>query len=115
MKEFLLCILNTLLLVCGQILFKLGSSEKKISTLSDLISLVFSPIILLALVLYACTTLLWLYILSRVKLSYAYPIQALAFPIVLVMSAMIFHEQIPLNRWIGVIIIFAGVYIAIFK
>lgn len=115
MKDFLLCILNTLLMVCGQILFKLGSNGKTLNKFSDIVSLVLSPLILLALVLYAGTTLLWLSILSRVKLSYAYPIQALAFPIVLIASAIIFHEQIPFNRWLGVIIIFAGVYISIFK
>lgn len=115
MKDFLLCILNTALLACGQMLFKLGSNGKSINKLSDIISLVLSPVILLALMLYAGTTLLWLYILSRVKLSYAYPIQALAFPVVLITSALIFHEQIPINRWLGVGIIFIGVYIAIFR
>lgn len=115
MKEIFLCLLNTLLMVCGQILFKLGSNGKSINKVSDIISLVFSPAILLALTLYAGTTLLWLYILSRTKLSFAYPIQALAFPIVLIASSFIFREYIPINRWIGVGIIFIGVIVAIYK
>lgn len=115
MKDIFLCLLNTLMMVCGQMLFKLGSNGRTISKASDLISLLFSPVILLALMLYGITTLLWLYILSRVKISFAYPIQALAFPIVLIASSLIFREEIPINRWIGVVIIVAGVYIAIFK
>lgn len=115
MKDIFLCLINTLLMVCGQMLFKLGSAGKTISKATDIISLLFSPVILLALVLYAVTTLLWLYILSRVKISFAYPIQALAFPIVLIASALIFHEEIPVNRWIGVVIVVIGVYIAIFR
>lgn len=115
MKDIFLCLINTLLMVCGQILFKLGSTGKTISKATDIISLLFSPIILLALAVYGLTTLLWLYILSRVKISYAYPIQALAFPIVLIVSALIFHEEIPINRWLGVAIIVIGVYVAIFR
>lgn len=115
MKDTLLCLINTLMLVCGQMLFKLGSNGKKISNVSDILSLLFSPVILAALTLYGITTLLWLYILSKVKLSFAYPIQALAFPIVLIASTLLFHEKIPLNRWVGVGVIVAGVYIAIYK
>jgi drug/metabolite transporter (DMT)-like permease len=102
-------------MVCGQMLFKVGSNGKTIEGISDVVALLFSPVILCALALYGCTTILWLYILSRVKISFAYPIQALAFPIVLIASSVIFHEEIPVNRWIGVTIIVAGVYIAIYK
>lgn len=115
MKELILCLINTLLMVCGQLLFKMGSNGKTLTGFSDIISLLFSPTILLALAIYACNTVLWLYILSKVKLNFAYPIQALAFPLVLIASAFIFREQIPINRWIGVVIIVIGVCIAIFK
>ncbi len=115
MKNIFLCLINTLMMVCGQVLFKLGSNGKSISSFSDIIALLFSPIILLALALYGCTTLLWLYILSKVKISFAYPIQALAFPIVLIVSGLIFKEEIPVNRWIGVVVIVIGVYISIFR
>lgn len=115
MKDIFLCLLNTFMMVLGQILFKIGSNGKTISNITDIFSLLFSPIILTALALYGFTTLLWLYILSRIKLSFAYPIQALAFPIVLMVSALIFHEKVPVNRWIGVSVIVIGVYITIFK
>lgn len=113
MKMTLLCLLNTMLMVIGQMLFKIGSKGKEFNSIISIISVLFSPVVLLALCLYAGTTVLWLYILSKVEISYAYPIQALAFPIVLVMSSFVFHEQIPLNRWIGALIVFAGVFIAV--
>ena len=78
----------------------------------DMVHLLFAPTIIIALGLYAFTACLWLYILSRTPMSFAYPFQALAFPLVLMLSAMLFHEPIPLNRWIGVIIIVLGVIIA---
>lgn len=111
MKMTLMCLLNTALLVVGQMLFKFGCNGREINSLASVVSLIFSPIILLALCLYAGTTILWLYILSKVDISFAYPIQALAFPVVLILASLIFQETIPLNRWIGVGIIFIGVFI----
>ena len=98
MKMLILCLVNTLMMVCGQILFKIGSNGKEITSLIDMIRLMFSPVVLIALCLYAGTTMLWLYILSKVDISFAYPIQALAFPVVMIVSAFIFHEQIPMLR-----------------
>ena len=112
MKSFLLCLLSTLLMAAGQTLFKLGSRGKEIHSLLDLIRLFFSPIILLALALYGCTTGLWLYILSKTPMSYAYPIQALAYPIVLLVSLLLFKEHISWTSWLGVAIIICGVAIA---
>lgn len=114
-KMTALCFLNTMLMVCGQMLFKIGSRGRSMDSLMGIIHTMFSPIIILALCLYAGTTVLWLYILSKVDISAAYPIQALAFPIVLVASSLLFGEAIPLNRWIGVAIIVIGVYVAVFK
>lgn len=115
MKTMLLCLLNTALMVAGQVLFKLGSHGKELGSLMDMIKLLFSPIVLVALCLYGATTMLWLYILSKTDISFAYPIQALAFPVVLILSSLIFHETVGINRWIGVLVIVAGVYITVYK
>jgi len=112
MKSLLLCLLNTALLVAGQLLFKYGANDKKIENLGDIFKLVFNPVIILALFLYAGTTLLWLYILSSTPISYAYPIQALAFPLVLIISSFIFNEHISIFRWLGVLIIVIGVFVS---
>ena len=112
MKMTLLCLLNTALMATGQMLFKYGSSGKSITGIMDIIRLFFSPVVFCALCLYAATTGLWLYILSRVPISFAYPIQALAFPLVLLASMLIFKESISVTRWIGVRVIVCGVMIA---
>lgn len=115
MSITLLCLLNTTLMVTGQILFKIGSQGKSLSSIMDMVKLMFSPVVMIALVLYACTTMLWLYILSKADISFAYPIQALAFPIVMLISAFMFHEHIPMLRWVGVIVIFIGVLLVVQK
>ena len=112
MRMLFLCLLNTTLMATGQILFKLGSTGKQITNVLDIIKLFCSPIVFLALCLYAVTTGLWLYILSQTPISQAYPIQALAFPLVLAISMLLFHEQVTLSKWIGIGIIVLGVTIA---
>ena len=106
-----LCFLNTLMMATGQIMFKYGSDGKVLSSLSDIFKLFFTPIIFMALCLYAITTGLWLYILSEMPISIAYPIQALAFPIVLLFSIILFKENIPFVKWIGIAVICFGVFI----
>lgn len=113
MRMIILCFLNTILMATGQILFKFGSLGKNIGSIVDIIKLFFTPIVFIALCLYACTTGLWLYILSKVPISFAYPIQALAFPLVLVVSMFLFKEIIPMSRWLGVALICIGVFISV--
>jgi len=112
MKNFMLCLLNVALLVCGQLLFKLAVRNKEITTVSDAVSLLFSPYMISAIVLYVGTTFLWVYILTKVHLSYAYPIQALAFPLVVFFSFLLYNEDVPIQRWIGIGVIVLGAIIA---
>jgi drug/metabolite transporter (DMT)-like permease len=112
MKNFMLCLLNVGLLVCGQLLFKLAAYGKEISSFRDMIKLLFSPYMIAAITLYAGTTILWVYILTKVPLSYAHPIQALAFPLVTVCSLMFLKEPIPSHRWVGIGIIILGALVA---
>lgn len=112
MKMTLLCLLNTSLMATGQVMFKMGSQGKEIKGILDIVRLFFSPIIFLALCLYAATTGLWIYILSQTPISHAYPIQALAFPLVLAVSMIFFHETVSATKWIGIAVILCGVFIA---
>jgi drug/metabolite transporter (DMT)-like permease len=108
MKNFTLCLLNVGLLVCGQLLFKLAVRGKEILSLRDMVMLLLSPYMIGAVTLYAGTTILWVYILTKVPLSYAHPVQALAFPLVATFSFFFFKEAIPVYRWIGIGIIVFG-------
>ena len=111
-NSLMLCLLNTLCMVGGQLLFKAGASGKDINSIKDIVLLLFTPLVLCGICLYAGTTCLWLYILSKTPISQAYPIQALAFPIVTVLSTFLFHESVTPMRIVGVLIIVAGVTIA---
>ena len=63
----------------------------------------------LGLAFYGLSSICWLWVLSRAQLSYAYPVLALSYPIVVALSAWMFSETVTPLHWLGVIIIFAGV------
>ncbi|MDR3047798.1 MAG: EamA family transporter [Bacteroidales bacterium] len=54
-------------------------------------------------------TVLWLYILKHFDFSIAYPITALGYVFGMLFAFFIFHETIPLTRWLGMFLIMAGV------
>ena len=111
MSNLFLCLLNVFLMATGQILFKLGVQGKSIVNLSDLLYTFFSPIIIIAIFVYACTTALWLYILNRVEISFAYPIQSFAMPLVCIVGMLFFSESISITKFIGIVVITLGVII----
>lgn len=106
---YLLLILNILLLVCGQTLWKIGLKNKTLAfTFDSIINLIFNPYILCGVLLYGVATLIWLYILSNSDLSLVYPLQSLCYVLALFVSIFILNESVPTNRWIGVGFIILG-------
>ena len=93
-------------------LLRYGAHNRDISSVLDVVKLMLNPLMMSAVAIYIAATLLWVYILTKIPISYAYPIQALAFPMVVALSFLIFKETVPINRWIGVGIIVIGSYVA---
>jgi drug/metabolite transporter (DMT)-like permease len=71
--------------------------------------LMFNPMFLLAVALYVLGFVIWLIVLSKLDLSYAYPILALSYSLVPLLSWWAFGEHIPPMRWVGIAIICLGV------
>lgn len=90
----------------AQVLLKMGMGKGgfNINTLTNL------PVISGA-VLYALSFLIWLYVLSKAKLSYAYPFISLSYVLVVFLSYIILGEPFSKEIWIGVILITIGVSI----
>jgi len=107
----LLILLNTLILVSGQFLWKIGMTNRTVSfdSLGAIIRVMLSPYIISGLFLYGMATVLWLFILTKVPLSVAYPIQSIAYIIAVFGAYFFFQEEITLWKIIGVILIMAGV------
>jgi len=107
---YLLVLVNVVLLVSGQTLWKLGiPSDAPLNSLGKVIMVMFSPWVIAGLALYVVATVIWIYLLSRLPLSLLYPLQSLAYVAAVVVSIFVFHEHVSLMRWIGVAIILVGV------
>ena len=116
MKDFILLFFNVLLTVIGQILFKHGmNTVGRVDSLRDVLGKLtqafLNPYILSGIAIYGFTTLVWLVILSRVKLSIAYPLLSSGYVLSILFSWLLFKESIPKIRIIGAVIICIGVYL----
>jgi len=96
----------------GQVLFKYAADHARGSPNRPLFgSLIFDMNFWLALVIYGGLTLLWVWVLTRVPLSRAYPFVALAFVLTPALAALLFHERLDGWYFIGIGLVVAGVAI----
>ena len=116
--NFLLILLDVLVSVAGQLLLKKGMTDVgriDVDFFSQpLLGLwrmfTTTPLVMLGLALYAVGAVIWLIVLSRVDLSFAYPMIALTYVLVPLAAWLFLNEPaIPPMRWIGMGVIIAGV------
>lgn len=69
--------------------------------------------VLLGLAAWAVSTALWLIVLNRAELSYAYVLGSLNYVLVPLAAHRLFDEPVGSVRWIGMLVIFAGVVITL--
>ena len=101
----------------GQICLKLGLAGEKIAivyspiqTMLNVLAFMVRPYVLLGLSLYVVSTFSWLLVLSRVRLSVAYPMISMSYILVVILSAAILREHVDWRFAIaGLAFICAGV------
>lgn len=104
--------ISSLLFVVSQILIKFGINrigEKH--GFQFLISAFTSPFVLLGLFFSGIGAIFWLFILSKYELSYSVLVLSLTYVLFLISSQIFLGEHISLLRWMGALLIIAGVYI----
>ena len=109
MKTYLLLFLFPLAMATGQILFKYSAS--RYGELSSPILLFLKWPFLLALAVYAITTVGWVLVLRTAALSRAYPFMALSFVLVPFLSWIFFKEQLSLRYLLGIGAIVLGIFL----
>ncbi|MBE0477712.1 EamA family transporter [Candidatus Aerophobetes bacterium] len=117
MKSWVLIFISVLLGALGQVCMKSGMSHLgpislRFSTIfTTIFQMLSSPFVLLGLFLYAVSTIFWLTVLSRLDLSYAYPMISVSYALVLIFSWIFFQERFGLMRFFGVLLICGGVFL----
>ena len=114
MSQFFLLSLVIVLNVCGHVFLKAGMN--KIGAISPSVffnqfsKIISTPFIFLGLVAYVASVAMYMVVLSKTHLSYAYPVlNSMAFVLIVLFSWQIFREPFSTFKWIGIALIFVGV------
>ena len=117
-KSLILIFINILIGSVGQLMFKSGMMQVgrigvgEISRQLATLGMVFTnPYILLALPLYAVALIMWLIVLSRLQLSFAYPFLSMAYVVNALLAQAILGEHISVLRWVAIGLICSGVIV----
>ena len=98
----------------GQVLFKLAALRSAGATSGigeRLFELVFNPYFIAAVVLYAAYAILWVWILTFIPLSRAYPFIALAFALTPLLGGLLFGDPISLRLLAGIFFVLCGLFL----
>lgn len=109
-SKFLLALIPYILgLSTGQVMFKKVGMSIAGKPARDLIfCLATSPLFYVSILLYGALTILWIWLLSKVPLSYAYPFVLLSFFTTPLCAVFFLNEQLGKLYWIGVLIMIIG-------
>ena len=106
------------LTVCGQLILKWQVAKAGAFPQSFperalfLLRLLLNPWIIGGLFAGFLAFLCWMAAMTKFELSYAYPFMSLAFVLVLLSSALLFHETVTMPKMFGILLIMAGIIIA---
>jgi drug/metabolite transporter (DMT)-like permease len=76
---------------------------------SSMRAIVAQPYVWGGLLLFGLSALVWLVVLSRASLSFAYPFAALTYVLILLFDQFVLNETVPPLRWAGVAFIGIGI------
>ncbi len=112
-----LIMLDVALNVTGQLslkhgMSKLGNFALSISTLPPVfLQAAFNPYVLLGLVCYGLGFMVWLVVLAKAEVSYAYPLISLGYVFTAILARVLIGEAVSLTRMAGIVIICVGVFL----
>jgi drug/metabolite transporter (DMT)-like permease len=116
LKNLLLIVLTVIINTTGQFVIKTGVNRiGKISLTENLFGNILraltSWVIIGGFGLYFLSAVLWIIILSRAELSWAFPILSLSYVITVLVSPILLNESFSLQRLMGTLVICFGVYL----
>jgi multidrug transporter EmrE-like cation transporter len=120
MGDLALILTSIVLGSIGQVVLKIGANKLEnisqvafsIESILKIVWEIFStPVIIVGLVFFALSFLLWVVVLTKMQLSYAYPMVSLGYIVVSILSYLIFKESFTLNKILGIGIIIIGIFI----
>lgn len=117
MNNIILILSSVFLSAIAQILIKkgmlqVGNINISVSNIINIIpNMIINIYLWIAVICYILSLLVWMIVLSKIDVSYAYPFSSIGYIITLIAGYIIFNENITLPRIIGVCIVIIGVII----
>lgn len=117
MNQITLILVSISMGAIGQILLKAGADKLGEFDLSfntffqNVFAIIKVPQLLIGVIFFGLSFLLWIKVLTKSELSYAYPMVSLSYVIVGIASAVFFNEPITANKILGIGAIVLGVFI----
>jgi drug/metabolite transporter (DMT)-like permease len=114
MKSILLVLCSVTPAVAGQLILKyaigrMNLSMEETGPVGYYVRLFTTPLVLLGFLMYGVSSLFWLFILSKLPLSLAYPLVSMGYVLVVFFSWLLLREQVGIGRMLGVAVICCGV------
>lgn len=113
MHPYILVFISIILGSCGQVMMKLGTLQVAtgLSFFTLLLKYFTNLHILAGLLLYTLSAVVWIFAISKVQLSIAYPMVASGYVLVVLLSYLLLNEPVSSMRVLGLVTIVAGVII----
>jgi uncharacterized membrane protein len=119
LQEFGLLLISIIASVSGQFFLKAGALKLGKVTVGNVVSHVLSILttseLLAGLVCYGLGAIAYILLLTRVKLSIASPAIALTYVLAVMLGHLVFQEQIPSTRILGMAFIVFGVILVMWQ
>jgi drug/metabolite transporter (DMT)-like permease len=104
------------LVITGQLLLKRGmqrvgaiGAEQARAPVALLVRIARESAVVVSFAIYGLSALIWLYVLSRAELSYAFPFLALAYAGVTGAATVVLKERFTPRQWTGLALVVLGV------
>lgn len=115
---YLLILLSVAISAFAQIALKAGMASASVqralaggAKIATLFDIAFNPFVMLGLFLYFSSAAVWLLVLARVQVSFAYPFVALGFVLTALLGRFFFQDTFSAAKIIGTMLIMVGVIV----
>ena len=115
MPTLVLILIAAVINTTAQLCLKAGADRLKSVSWTHLGSLLLqfsvNPYLILGGLCYVTSVTVWIVVLSRVPVSFAYPMSSIAYVTTAIAAVILFNESLSLTKIIGILVIIFGVYL----
>lgn len=110
---YLMAFISIVLGSVGQFLLKLGSANVKLDRglVAAALSFILNLNIIISLICFFSSMLIWVFVLKRMELSIAYPMVSLGYIITMTLAFLFLNEPLRLTKFLGTLLIMSGVIV----